>query len=95
VSKITIREPIQLIVGPIRIYKKINCSIVWVPQAMGDSTLFKQVREATFIFENDAFTSAVASYISDVSMDYEEVDFFEQFNQHNSFVQEEIKESFQ
>lgn len=70
-NKIYTRYSYPFISGPITLFKHINTSVIWAPQTMEDPSLLKQVREATLLFENNAFYSANFSFASDLSPDFE------------------------
>ena len=61
--------------GGVTVYKKISSSIVWAPNHFGDPSMTKQVRESTILFENNAFTKAIAAYATDLSPAFEEIPF--------------------
>lgn len=61
--------------GAIIHYKAISTKVVYGPQTFGDPSLFKQVSEGTFIFENDNFTLGKISYKTDLSPGPESVNF--------------------
>lgn len=48
-------------------FKSISTQVTYAPQVMGDPTTFKQVREGTFLFENNNFTLAEIGYKTDLS----------------------------
>lgn len=66
-----------LIEGPVTSYRGIKADVVWAPQTFGDPSLYKQVNEGTFLFENTVFYAATVSYASDLSPDFEAIDFNE------------------
>jgi len=72
---ITLLYPMPFIAGPITLYESIDCSIEWAPHHFGDASMLKHVSESTMLFENTDFTSAVASYASDLSPGLESIDF--------------------
>jgi hypothetical protein len=74
-SQITLTYQVPLIAGPVIHYKKIDSVVVWAPHHFGDPSSTKQVREATILFETSAFTSAVASYSSDLSPGFKAIAF--------------------
>jgi hypothetical protein len=71
---ITVPET-PFIVGPLTIFKGIHTDIQWTPIHFGSSDTLKQVREGTFLFDQDNFYSATALYASDRSQAFEEVPF--------------------
>jgi hypothetical protein len=71
-GKITVNLPIQWVVGPITVFKAINCEITYSPATFGDPLSTKQIREATFMFENRALTQFTTSYSSDLKPEFVE-----------------------
>lgn len=78
--------------GSVRIYKSINCNIIYAPETFGDTSILKQVQEATVIFEDNNFSRASVGFRTDLSPGFEEIDFdksgkgdfgFFIFSQHN------------
>ncbi len=63
------------IVGDMLHFIGISTDIIYAPQDFGDPSSLKQISEGTFIFEDTVFTSAKAGYNSDLSTNYEFVDF--------------------
>lgn len=61
------------IAGPMKIYKAISTEIQYAPQHAGDPSSFKQFSAGEFMFERRSFSSATASYNSDISDNYEEI----------------------
>lgn len=66
-----------LIEGDVISYRGIKARVVWAPQTFGDASIYKQVSEGTFLFENTVFYTASVSYASDLSPDFEAIDFNE------------------
>jgi hypothetical protein len=66
-----------LVEGDVTSFRGIKTLIVWAPQTFGDPSMYKQVNEGTFLFENTVFYTATVSYASDLSQDFEETDFNE------------------
>jgi len=61
--------------GPIIQYKAINSNVIYAPQVLGNPTTHKQVREGTFLFEDNNFTTATVGYKSDLSPFIETINF--------------------
>jgi len=61
--------------GPIQVYEGITCNIQYSPETFGDTSLMKQVQEATVIFENTNFSRATVGFKTDLSPGFEEIDF--------------------
>lgn len=73
--KITIKTSMDLLAGPITLYKSIHSSVIWNPIYFQDPSLLKQVREGTMIFENSNFSSVTISYATDLSPAFEGITF--------------------
>lgn len=63
---ITLNLVLDFIIGPATLYKSFNSIAAYSPVTMGDPLGYKHVREATVMFENKAFTSAILSFGSDL-----------------------------
>lgn len=63
---ITVNLSLDLMVGPFLVYKAIPTNFTYSPITMGDSLGLKHLREATMLFENKAFTSAILSFSTDL-----------------------------
>lgn len=74
-NKLTLSYTLNLVQGVITLYKHIPCKITWAPQILTDASVLKQAREATILFDNDAFTSAIVSFASDLSPNFDEIPF--------------------
>lgn len=55
------------IAGPIVLYKSIDSMVEWCPHYFGDPSMLKHVSESTLLFDTQNFTSAFASYATDLS----------------------------
>jgi hypothetical protein len=66
-SKITVNLPLQWVVGPMTIYKAINCEFTYAPLTMGDSVNTKQIYSASFLFADRSLSTFTASFSSDLS----------------------------
>lgn len=67
VSKtVTMNVELPFIVGELTLYKAINTELRYTPQTMGDPLGLKHLREATIMFENSAFTSAIMNFSTDL-----------------------------
>lgn len=76
-SDVSIKYNTPVYEGPVTLSRGIKAEVVWSPQSFGDASIAKQIREGTFLFENTVFYSANVSYASDLSPDFESVDFTE------------------
>jgi len=74
-NKVILRLAAPFIVGNIIHYVGIPNTIIYAPQHFGDTSVLKQVNEATFIFEDTVFTTARVAYNSDLSPNFEYVNF--------------------
>lgn len=72
---VNVRQNAPYLKGPIVLYKVIATDVIWAPYTFGDPSIRKQVREGTIMFENTVFSLAELSYSSDLSPDFEEIDF--------------------
>lgn len=68
-------NPFRGIAGAIVIYKHFTTEIEWAPEKMGDVSVSKHASEATLIFEQSTFTNGTMSFGSDLSPNFEEIDF--------------------
>jgi len=74
-NKLILNAEYPFVVGTIEAYKGI-CSIVeWTPLDFGQADLLKQVREGTFIFDQNNFYSATIGYASDLSQNFKLINF--------------------
>jgi hypothetical protein len=74
-NEVTVAQARNYMSGPIECYKGYGCEIQWSPQAFGDPSALKQMREGTILFDQNNFYSASVSYSSDVSADFTTIDF--------------------
>ena len=74
-NKITLIRALPYAVGTITAYKRINKTMLYAPQHFGDPSSTKQVREGTVIFEQNNFTNAILSYNSDLSANFDSINF--------------------
>ena len=74
-SKITLSNSLQWIVGPMTIYKAINCQITYAPLTMGDAANTKQIYSASFLFADRSLSMFTASFSSDLSPAFEDIIF--------------------
>lgn len=72
---VTVQFSLDFLEGPIILYKGIQCNTVYAPETFGDPSIMKQVREGTFMFENNTFTGATVGYKSDLSPGFEQISF--------------------
>ena len=74
-STVTVQFAVNILEGPVTLFKGINCEIIYAPETFGDPSLLKQVREGTFMFENSTFTRGTVGYRSDLSPGIETIPF--------------------
>lgn len=74
-NTITTQYAFPFIDGPALVYNHISCEVEWIPQSFQDVSMTKQVSESTVIFEDLSFTSATVSFASDLSPEFESIDF--------------------
>ncbi len=91
-NQITVNTVLPFVEGEITLFKHIQTEVVWTYNALGDPSIFKQVSEGTFIFEDNNFTEVTIGYSSDLSPSFQEVNFkgygngdWGQFNWGNQF----------
>ena len=65
-KRVTVNAALQFVVGPLTLYKKIITTFTYSPITMDDPLAFKQIREATVMFDNKAFTGATVSFATDL-----------------------------
>lgn len=63
---VTLNYALDFVVGPIIIFKAINCQFTYSPNTMGDPLSLKHFSESTVMFENKAFTNSTYSFASDL-----------------------------
>lgn len=74
-NRVTVEFSVPFLQGPLSLFKGIACVVEWVPQHFGNPAAFKHIREGTLIFDNFAFTRAKLSYNSDLSRNFETIEF--------------------
>jgi hypothetical protein len=74
-NKVILRLETPFVVGAVIHYVGINNDIIYAPQDFNDPSMYKQISEATFIFEDSVFTTARSGYNSDLSPNFEFIDF--------------------
>lgn len=74
-NEVTVYLSRKFISGPIETYKGIASEVQWSPQAFGDPSAMKQMRESSIIFDQNNFYSASVSFSSDVSADFTTIPF--------------------
>lgn len=72
-KKITLADELDFVVGPIVVHKAIESVIQYAPNTMGDSLGLKQLREATLMFMNRAFTKGILAFSSDLLPVFKEI----------------------
>lgn len=79
-KKVTLNLTLDFVLGPLTQYKAINTSIVYSPNTFGSALTYKHLREATVMFESQAFTSATLSFATDLLPEMMPVPFSAQTN---------------
>lgn len=74
-KEITLDLNLQLLSGNISIFKGINSTYTYAPNTMGNALSLKHISEATMMFENKAFTSAIMSFSTDLLPEFIDVEF--------------------
>ena len=74
-NTVTVNFPPLFIQGDVVAYKAIRSEIQWAPQHFGQPDMLKQVREGTFMFDQNNFYGGVVAYASDRSSDFSEIAF--------------------
>jgi hypothetical protein len=65
----------SFVAGPLIVSKAIKTKVQYNPVFFQDPSGMKQVYQGTYMFEYLNFTQAFGAYASDLSPDYEEIDF--------------------
>lgn len=73
-NSVTLVYETPFIVGEITSFKGIHSEVVWSPIHFESPEILKQVREGTFIFNQNNFYSAVVSYASDRNQEFEDIE---------------------
>lgn len=79
-KQVILNLPLDWIIGNMRVYKAIDCQLIYAPQTFGDPLMSKQVFETTMMFSNKAFTKMTASFSSDLKPEFKQIQFFGQGN---------------
>lgn len=74
-NEITVVYLKPFLLGNVQIYKSIKTEVEYGPIDFGAADQLKQVREGTIIFDQNNFYSAVISYASDRSANFDEIAF--------------------
>ncbi len=67
---LTLKFMTKFVQGNIQLFKSIKCTVRYAPQHFGKPEVTKQVREGTFIFDQNNFWGGEISYSSDRSYDF-------------------------
>lgn len=79
-NQLTLNLALQFVTGESRIYTSIPCEIQYSPNPMGDPLMLKHMYEATFMFNNNAFTQGTIAYSSDLQPEFVGSTFYGQGN---------------
>lgn len=74
-NQLTVQYSTPFLEGPVKVYKSIECSVIWAPYTFGDPTMMKHVREGSILFERNNFSRGELAFSSDLSPDFEPIDF--------------------
>lgn len=74
-KQITLNTELEYIVGPMTVFNAIESTITYAPFTFNDPLSLKQIREATLMFINKAFTNAMMSFASDLLPSDSEIEF--------------------
>lgn len=74
-NRVTVNVPLQWLVGPMTVYKAINCEWTYTPCVMGDALSTKQMFDASIMFRDRAITGFVANFSSDLFPEFISVPF--------------------
>ena len=74
-KKVTFNLQLEFITGPATLFKAIQSEIQYCPITANDPLNAKHFRQSTIMFENKAFTSAIASFSSDLLPAFNQVPF--------------------
>lgn len=64
--KVTVNLPLEWVYGDMTVFKSIDCEFTFAPITNGDPLMSKHISDATFMFNNKAFTNLTASFSSDL-----------------------------
>lgn len=79
-NAINLNLALQFVAGEMQVYQAIACSLRYAPTTFDDPLTFKQVYEATVMFNNKAFTKATALFSSDLKPEFSPIEFYGQGN---------------
>ena len=74
-TEVTLINTLPYLLGDSTIFKAIQTDVIWAPEHFGKPDKLKRFREGTILFEKDNFTFATTSYKSDLSPNFEAIDF--------------------
>lgn len=77
---IVLDDDSPFIIGDIVHEKGIESTIVWAPETFGDVLMWKHVREGRIYFESTAFEGGSLGYSSDITGNFEDIEFGEEGN---------------
>lgn len=79
-KQITIKSPLDWVVGTLIVYNSINCEIQYAPVTMGDALNVKQIFDTTIMLKDRNITNFIASFSSDLKPEFTEVTFIGEGN---------------
>jgi hypothetical protein len=74
-NTLTVNRNTWFIQGDVEIYKAIISEVQWSPQHFGSPEIFKQVREATLMFDQGSFYGGVVAFSTDRSASFVDITF--------------------
>lgn len=76
IKQVTLNLALELVTGQLTIFKSIPSSVLYAPTTAGDAVNYKQIYEATVMFDSKDFTNARLKFASDLIPQFEYVPFF-------------------
>jgi hypothetical protein len=76
-NTVQLQFEVPFIAGDVMLVKGVKSDVIWAPQTFGDPSIMKQIREGTVLLEDTVFYSGQIGYATDLSPDFQFVDFNE------------------
>lgn len=70
-TQVTVLTSVPFIIGDVITFKAVGASFEYAPQAFGEASLMKQIREATLMFDQYNFTIGLIEFRTDLSASLE------------------------
>lgn len=74
-TTVTLSYAPAFLIGSVTAYHGIETIVTWAPHHFGSPSVVKHIRESTILFNTAAFTNAIASFSSDLSPGFEDIEF--------------------